>query len=83
MERSSAAGLNDVSSVGLQFTAAACKEAFESLHGVGSVLCTRAPIANGTTTYTVTLLEFPDNPYQVGREEHPDRPHGRQPCTTD
>lgn len=47
-----------------QFTADDCKAAFESLQGVQTVLCSRAPVVDGVTTYTITFLEFPDLPMQ-------------------
>jgi hypothetical protein len=47
-----------------QFSAAACKAAFEALHGIKLARCSQAGVSTyGTTTYTVELVEFPDYPW--------------------
>ena len=58
-----------------QFSAAACKSAFESLAGLDTVNCQRTAVSTyGTATYTVELVTFPDNPYQNNVFRHDGAP---------
>jgi len=57
------------------FDAADCTAAFEALHGIKTAMCTRTqPTTVGGATYTITIREWPDVPYQNNVFKHDGNP---------